>query len=279
MIYKGKNFESEVKQLKELKSKAVKNPDKWETEYITFRNSLSKKYKVTIRTIQNWLKAKTPWLRDLRSDQGRERVKLTPRVKTMLHDAVSSGKNKKETLKLIRKSTGKKISGYKAKKILSSQAEADKAKNKEPVFGDELRNFLTDHFKLDLIPEAKGIKMRFNKISYILTKEDASDVIMILSNAFNRYQYANEKKLKLDRTYLRRVRTWHLLEQLLDVATQRLDQKIFNTITLAMQRLEIDPSKFSSPDFLTLEKCCKELKPDITFDEIYYMLEKYTAGK
>lgn len=276
MINKGKKFEADIKELKSLRAKSTKNPAKYESLYIKLRDELAAKYEVSIRTVQLWLNKKNPAIRKKREDAGRERVKLSPTVKTKLHDAVSSGANKKQALELIVNNKGTKVSKYKADKILKSEAEAIRAENKPAAFAEDISEFVEKYFKLDLIPENKSIMIKMDKVKFPLTRSDMKDIQMILKNAHNRAQYAAEKRLKLDRTHLRRVRTWHLFEQLLDEAIARNDQKTFNSLTLAMQRLELDPSKFANPNWETLEAVCKELKPDITFDEIYSLVEENT---
>ncbi len=276
MIHKGKKFEADIKALKELRAKQKKNPSKYEKAYIALRDRLADKYEVSVRAVQLWLKKRNPAIRKTRNDSGKERVKLSGKAKTMLHDAVSSGKNKKEALKLVVNNTGKNISKYKADKILKSEAEQKKAEAKPALYGQDFKEFLEAHFRLDLIPEGKNLILKIGKLKFPVTPEDIKDIQMILTNAYNRAQFAADKKLKLDRTYLRRVKTWHLFEQLLDMAIERVDSKTFNSLTLAVQRLELDPSKFSNPNFETLEAACRELKPDITFDEVFALVEKHS---
>lgn len=272
MIDKGRKFEADIKKLKELSAKRKRDRKKFEAVYLQFRNELAKKYGKTVRTVQNWLKDKTPWIRNQRDDAGKERVTLPADIKLIIKDAIDSGKTKKQAMELVIIETGNKVSDRKANQVLAGEVNP----NEPAYFGTEFKEFLNTYFQLDLIPSAKGIKLKFGKVSYPLHKHDHNDILMILTNAYNRAQFATENKIKFDRSYLRKVRTWHLLEQLLTLATERNDMKIFNVITQSMKRLEVDPAKFANPNFLTLEKICKDLQPDITFDEIYHLLEKHT---
>lgn len=277
MLYKGKQFETDIRKLKELSATRKKNPKKNTAEYMKFRDSLAAKYKVSLRAVQLWNKKKSAWNRKKRDDEGKVRSRLPSGVTNKLNDLLDSNFSQKEAREIINNAAkGKKLSKRQLDRILQSK---EQPKKEEPAYGDAFKEFLTNHFQLDYIPPQKGIKLKFKKFSFVVTRSDANDIIMVLSNAFNRSQFAQENKLKFDRNYLRRVRTWHIFEQLLTLATERLDQKTFNTLTLAMQRLEIDPAKFANPNFKTLESICKELKPDITFDEIYDMLEKYITGQ
>ena len=104
-------------------------------------------------------------------------------------------------------------------------------------------------------------------------KEDFNDVVMILSNAFNRTA-EDQNKLRLDRVQFMRSKLTQVLEDKIRIAKENASSEELERLMRMHQRLERKTDL--TPNFKVVQKICRDLKPDISFDEIYSMVEKYS---
>lgn len=266
---KTKQFESDIRTLKSLAVKRKKNNKKYEPEYLQLRDEIAKRYDVTIRAVQKWVKAKTPWVRDKRDDAGKERVKLKSTTKRMLNDAIESGHLKKDAVKIVSSKTGEKISQRKLDKALNNSTVND-----HTSFGNEAKEFFRKLFEIDLIPPDKGIKMKYHKTNFIINKSDLEDIMRILANAYNRYAESKDK-LKVNRASFRKSKLWQLYDEAVSLINDRgVNIADLKEISLFIQRLEIDRNKIN-PRVITFWKILQNFKHDITLDEVISMAEEY----
>ena len=268
-IIRDKQFKAEIQQLKKLSALRKKDYTKYEHVYIANRNRIAQKYEVSIRTVQHWIKNKTPWVRQKRADVGKERVKVSRKITRMIDDGLKSGKKKKEVFKKVQEMSGQKLSG----RILDR--EAGKEVNSDATgHGSEARDFFRKLFECDLIPPDKGNKMKYNKTVFMVNKSDLEDICRILGNAYNRYSDAKDK-FKINRASYRKTKLWQLYDEAVNIINERgVSISDLKEISLFIQRLEIDRNKIN-PRVITFWKILQDYKPDVTLDEVISLAEEY----
>jgi len=266
----------DITQLKKL-SKLINKK-----RYLTFKQSLAVKYDVTIRTIENYMNKRTPGTRKSRNDAGKIRKPVLPREKKIAKELISAGVDLKDCKKIIEKETGKKVTDRKLENIrkkvepeLSNMniVELPETKEAEPSsFGDKAKEMFQKLFDLDLVAPGYGIKIRVNGRVFSVPKEDTDDICLILANAYNRTAGST---FKVDREQLLRQRLFHLVEQQIRLAvTDRLNSKEVESMIRQFKNLQQDIEL--DANIRTVEKICKELKPDITWSEIGALIKKHT---
>ena len=271
MIKRTKELERDMKELKRLSALRKKDRAKYSRHYSNFVERVMKKYGVSQRSIQKWVKAPTPWVRDGRDDKGKERVVLPRKVEKMMHDAIDAGLKIKDARQVIKKLTGTSVSDRKRVRVLKKEKLADRP---DTVFGSEAKDFFRKLFDLDLIPPDKGIKMKYRNETFIVSKPDLEDTCRILANAYNR-QAQQKDKLRLSRSAYRKQKLW----QLYDEAVTKIECGGVNIadlkeISLFIQRLEIDRNKIN-PRVNTMYKIIQHYNPDVTIDEVISLAEEY----
>lgn len=270
MIPRTKEFEKDIKELKKLSAQRYKDLKKYGYAYKVKCSQMMKTYGVSLRTLQKWIVAKTPWVRDKRDDAGKPRVKIGRKAEAMLHEAIESGKKKGEAQKIVESKLGKKISVRKRDQVLKKS----KPDNADSAFGSEAREFFRKLFDLDLIPPDKGMKLKYSGNTFVMTKADLEDVCRVIANAYNRYAEA-QHSLKFSRAAFRKQKLW----QLYDEAVTKIDHGGVNIqdlkeISLFIQRLEIDRNKIN-PRVQTMFKIIQHYSPDVTLDEVISLAEEY----
>lgn len=268
-VLRGKELKNEITHLKNLSALRKKNPKKYEKEYMLWRDRLALKHNVTVRTIQNWIVRKNPWVRDKRDDVGKERVKVSRKITRMIDDGLKSGLTKKAVREEVQKKSGQKLStrvfDREGKKELTSDATG---------YGSEARDFFRKLFECDLIPSEKGIKMKYDKTSFTVNKSDLEDICRILGNAYNRYSDAKDK-FKINRASYRKTKLWQLYDEAVNIINERgVSISDLKEISLFIQRLEIDRNKIN-PRVTTFWKILQDYKPDVTLDEVISLAEEY----
>jgi hypothetical protein len=138
---------------------------------------------------------------------------------------------------------------------------------------DSLTIFLEKFFELDLIP-SQGIQLKFKNKKFFLEREEVSDIILILVNAYNKYVNV-DSKLKLDGYDLLKRKMFHLLTAKINALKAEDNLKDLESFIRQYTLLSKQDFKMSE-DLKVFEKCMKELKPDITFDEIYSLIKKHS---
>lgn len=269
MIYKGKEFEDDCKKLKLLRAKATKSRSKYGHEYTMFRNHMIEKYDVDVRTVQLWIKRKTPWIRDKRDDVGKERKKVSKKITALINDGIDAGLTQKKVKKIVQDKSGQKISQRVMVRELNKKTNED-----ETAYGDEAKNYFRNLFELDLIPPDKGIKMKYGKTKFLILKSDLEDVCRILSNAYNRYADASDK-MKINRAADRKSKLWQMYDEAVNIINHRgVSIADLKEVSLFIQRLEIDRNKIN-PRVQTFWKILQNYSPEITLDEVISLAEEY----
>jgi hypothetical protein len=189
----------------------------------------------------------------------------------MLHQAIESGMKKGEAKKLVEKKTGRKISDRKSNTVLKKTKPAE---TKDTPFGTEAREFFRRLFEIDLIPPDKGLKMKYQGTSFLITKSDLEDVCRVIANAYNRYCEAKDM-MKFSRSAYRKQKLWQLYDE---AVTKIHDGGVsigdLKEISLFINRLEIDRNKIS-PRVQTMYKIIQHYSPDVTLDEVISLAEEY----
>lgn len=270
MIQFNKQIYDDVQKLKRMQ----KLKDR--TKYADFKRELCAKYKVVPRTIELWMNKRMPGQRKGRNDAGRERVKVKPSVKRKIAEMVESGVNIKEV---------KKLTGVSKEKINKQrekmQSDTDSQELKESSFGGKAKELFEKLFQMDLIAPERGIKISTKKDGgkreyIIIPKSDVEDICLILGNAYNRAEFAEKNKYPVDRQALREKMILHLIEMQIRLATMNSNTKDIEALTRMHDRMK--ESFEMNADIKVVEKICKELKPDIGFDDIVGLIKKHSEG-
>ena len=148
------------------------------------------------------------------------------------------------------------------------KANITKQKNK---MNKDFKKFLSEYFDLEN-PPADELKVKINKLSFLITKEDAGDIVLILTNAYNRWQKHNELDLPLDRDLLREQMLMHLFESQMRVASEVGDIKSIESLTRIYDRMK--PQSELDTNFAVFEKCMRDVRPGITKEEIISLIKK-----
>lgn len=259
----------ELRKLRRLKRDLHKYGDK--------KREMMKKYNVTERAIQLWLNKRNPGLRKSRNDAGKDRVKVIPKETKLVKELIQTGTDIKVMRKIVAKKTGKPISTEKLAKIrtrVEPKLEEPTEEIKKSGFGDKAKELFVKLFELDLIAPDHGVTFKIGKETFVIHKDDVSDICLILANSYNRYQTAEGKKKKIDRELLRKQMILHLMEQHIRFASETGSTQDVESLTRMYDRLR---EKFvRDANIRVLEKVCKHLKPDIQFDEIVSLIDEYT---
>lgn len=256
------------------------------TPYAELKKAIIKKYDTTGRTVERWLNKRTPGARKGRNDSGKPRVKTTAKEKKMAAELLETGKKIQDVRKITEERTGRKMSQRRLDRIREESEPSPPLMNQgtpsggghtdmpETNFGDEAKELFRKLFDLDLIAPERGVPVMVNGRRFAIPKEDVEDVCLILANAYNR---TGQARFKVDRSRLLKMRIMHLIEQQVRMATvEQVDTKTIESITRMYDKM-LENIKVDA-NIRTVEKVCKELKPDISFEEIISLIEKHTDG-
>jgi hypothetical protein len=268
MKYRGNQYELDIKKLKSLKIR-----DK--AAYKAFMITVCNEHSVSEKTVYRDMCKRVPGLRKTRKDQGKDKTPVKAKELAIAGELLSAGHNIKKTKEVLMAKTGKKVSGRKITKIIDKVKAAPVTDNVKSVFGKNIREFLEQFFEYDLIAPDKGIKLKYNNFSFTVNKEDINDIIMIISNAYNREQFSNNNKLSLDRDELREHMILQLMEKQISLAKESGDLKACEALTRMHDRMKVDVE--TSADFKVLQKIVRELKPAITTSELVSLIKKHTT--
>lgn len=204
---------NEVKKLRQLRKKIDK------TEYLKLKKSTAKKYDVSERTVENWLKQRVPGLRKSRSDAGKVKVRAGAKEKKIAAELLATGKEIRDIKKIIENKTGKTMTKTKLKRVREKAEEInEKSTVEESSFGDEAKELFEKLFELDLIAPDAGVKIKIPGGKFLTVKKEyLEDICLILANAYNN---ALEVKYKLDRNEMLRMKILNLIEQQVRLAMQ-----------------------------------------------------------
>ena len=227
-------------------------------------------YKISQASVYRHLKKPVPSLRQVRSDAGKEKKPVMKKEIAVVSEIVKAGKPRKDAKKFLGKLTGHKLSK------ISKKVKETVVKESPGEITSAIKSFLKKYFKMEYVSDSSVIPVRTGKKKIDIMKEDFNDIIMILANAFNRTS-DDKNKLKLDRIQFMRSKLIQLLEEKIRIAKEgNSNVKDLEAIMRMHARLERKTSDLS-PNFKALEAICKELKPDISFDDIYSLVEKHST--
>lgn len=277
MINRGQKYREQIKQLKKLRHRIDK------TAYHKLMNEISKEYAVSIKSIYRHMKERYPGVRKHRSDIGRVRGSRITKTEIKVVEEIMNNAGKLKTAKeKIKELTGKNICQprlNRVRKKIEKKALTPALSRRERVkdipismFGKNAKKMLEQMFELDLIGDEHFLKVKSPHGSIFVDKNDLKDIIMILSNSFNRNQFTDGKKLNLDRDELRKIRMMHLVEEQMNVARDNLDYKLVESLTRMLERIQTDIKL--PDDFDTMLKVAKELKPDIASSELIELIKR-----
>lgn len=263
MKYKGKTYEQKINELKKLR-----HVDR--AKYFKLMFEIAQHYDISVKTIYRDINKPVPGLRKKRSDAGIIKNKLTESEISFAEEIMKTGKPIKKAKEVIEQKTKKKVSTRKMQRIRNEAVK--KPDSDKTQFGNEARKFFNRLFEYDLIAPARGIELKYKNVSFIVNKEDLRDVIMILTNAYNRAVLVDDKKMKLDRNQMRKIMLHHLIEEQMRIASESADSKLVESLTRMIDRLEVEQK--IDANFKVLETICKTLKPDISRSDIIELIKK-----
>lgn len=164
-----------------------------------------------------------------------------------------------------------KISQHKMTKISKKIKTAEV--NMVPLsISKDIRAFLQEHFKLEYISDVSVIPLKIGGRVIELTKSDINDIVMILCNAGNRTGH----KLSFDRMEYMRSMLIQKIEEKIRLAKEQSNTDEVKKLLQMHQTLEKRRLNSMTPNFKVVEKVCRELKPEISFDELYALVEKHS---
>lgn len=275
MKYRGKKYEDAIRKLKELRADyKIKRVKDCKIKYADLMKKICDEFSISDKTIYRDMVKPVPGLRKNRNDRGKYHTKITEEEILKAEEIIMAGKSKRT----VKKKLG--VSNRKMKRInekLEEQSAKGKAQSEETQFGFEAKEFFNKLFEIDLIAPGKGIKLVYNDVNFIVSKEDLNDIILILSNSYNRACFSDDKKWKVSRDELRNMMMHQLVEDQMKLAQESRDYKMIEAITRMRERMNEDATL--PDDFDTILKVCKELKPDFSKEELIGVIKKVSSGQ
>lgn len=253
-------FEQDIKKLKAITDPALRK----KTVIM-----LAKSYKVSQATIYRHMKKNIPGTRDTRSDAGKEKNPVTKKQVGVVMELIKAGKPQKDVKKFLP------VTDHQLAKI-SKKAKTTVSNKTPPIIASSIESFLRQYFKLEYISDVSIIKVKLAKVEIELTKDDFNEIVMILANAANRTK-EGFNKLKLDRVMFMRSKFKRILETKIRIAEDSSSTDELKKLLSMFNDLDVKRAKELNPDVKVMEKVCKELKPDLEFDELVSLIEKYSS--
>lgn len=259
-LKRGAQYVNDIERLR--KYKAV---DK--QKYFELFAAIEVKYGISCKTIYRDMKKKVPGLVKTRTDAGKLKSFMPAKARKIVSEVVRAGKTKMEAVKVAEKVTGKRISGRVAQRTKPVDII-------ESSFGGDVKTFLEEICGYELIAPDAGIKLRHNSFSFIVNKEDLGDIILILTNAYNRQaDTAGSDKLPLDKNELFRAKIFQLLEYNIKLAEASADLRSLESITRMYNSIQEDHDL--GADFEIVYRICSALKPGISRTEIISLIKQF----
>lgn len=255
---RGKQYSDDVRKLVSLK---VKDRD----AYWSFRKVIMSQHGVSERTLYRDMKDKIPGLRKVRKDSGKLKSRMSPKAKAVMSEVMLAGKTKNEALKIAERITGKKVST----RVAARTKPADVSSTN---FDKDIKPFLEKLCGYDLMSPKAEIKLKLGKLPFTVSKEDLSDIILILTNAYNR---SNESAgLPLDKNELFRKKIFQLLEYNIKLAEASSDLRSLESITRMYNSIQEEHELGS--DFEIVYNICAALRPGISRQEVISMIKQHS---
>lgn len=264
-LIRGKKYIEDVRKLKSLKLKDL-------PAYRAFFKTVMKEYDISQRTLYRDMKTKKiPGLRKTRTDAGKIKSKMTREQIRIMSEAMDSGMTKIEAVRLASEKAKKKISfrvAQRTKHIIVN-------KGASTNFDDNIKPFLEKICGFNLMSPKSAIKLKLGKLSFNVVKEDLAEIILILTNAFNRSNINDS--IPLDKNELFRKKIFQLLEYNITLAEESCDLKSLESITRMYNSIQEDHEL--GADFEIVYKLCSELKPGISRPEVISMIKQNSNPK
>lgn len=267
--YRGNKYKEAIERLKELRANyKITRLQDYKIKYLKLMENICKDFSISEKTVYRDMKKKIPGLRKNRYDQGKCKTRVSNKEIKIFEEVIMAGNLKAEA------KVKANVSQRKVKRITDKIKSQSKVidKNAESTFGKEAKKFFENIFDFNLIAPNKGIKLK----GFLVPKEDLKDIILILANAYNRQCFADEKKLKVSRDELRNIFMHNLVEEQMMLARDTQDYKMIESITRMLDRL--NENEKLPDDFETMLKVCKELKPDISREELISLIKASANG-
>jgi hypothetical protein len=255
---RGQKYVEDIKKLVSLK---VKDPKAYES----FKKTIMKEYGISQRTVYRDMKDKVPGLRKVRKDSGKFKSKIPLKTKLIISEVLMSGNTKKDAIKIAEKLTGQKVS----KRAAARTKPVDVEKTN---FDKDIKPFLEKICGYDLMGPKAGIKLKLRDLPFTVNKEDLSDIILILTNAFNRSN--DSSGLPLDKNELFRKKIFQLLEYNMKLAEASSDLKSLESITRMYNSIQEEHELGS--DFEIVYRICAALRPNISRQEVISMIKQHS---
>lgn len=252
----GMKYQEDIKKLKRLRLRDT-------PAYKSFMKTICSEHNISEKTIYRDMKKRNPGLRKVRNDSGKIKSRMSPKAKKIMSEAIVSGTKKKDAKVIAEKMTGKKISQFVFNRTKPVEV-------KESNFGGDIKTFLEKLCNFDLIAPDLGVKLKSKKFSFIVNKDDLSDIILILTNAYNRQ---SDDSLPLDKNELFRKKIFQLLEYNIKLAESNADLKSLESITRMYNSIQEEHDL--GADFETVYKLCSSLRPGISRQEIISLIKQF----
>lgn len=257
-LIRGNKYIEDIRQLKSLKLK-----DK--AAYFAFFKTIMNEYGISQRTLYRDMKSKkTPGLRKIRKDAGKLKSKMSLTQQRIMSEAMESGLTKQAAVKLAEEKAKRKVSSRVASRTPPISVSSTN-------FDGNIKPFLEILCGYNLMSPKSAIKLKLGKLSFSVKKEDLSDIILILTNAFNRSNENNS--IPLDKNELFRKKIFQLLEYNIKLAEESSDLKSLESITRMYNSIQEDHDL--GTDFELVYKLCSSLKPGISRPEIISMIKQF----
>jgi len=259
-LMRGKKYIDDIKKLNSLRLKDS-------SAYRTGRWDLMKEYNISQRTLYRDMKErKIPGLRKTRNDAGKLKSKMTNRQIKIMSEAMDNGMTKVDAVRLAEEMARKKISVRVARRTKHVSI----PEGATTSFGDNIKPFLEKLCEYDLMSPKSSIKLKLGKLSFNVIKEDLAEIILILTNAFNRSNVNDA--IPLDKNELFRKKIFQLLEYNIKLAEESCDLKSLESITRMYNSIQEDHDL--EADFEIVYKVCSVLKPGISRPDVISIIKQ-----
>lgn len=258
-LKRGAQYVKDIARLNKLRA-----TDK--VQYLRVFEQICRKYEISNKTLYRDMRKKVPGLVKTRTDAGKLKSFMPAKARKVISEITQAGKPRNYAVKIAEKVTGKHISG----RVVQRTKPVDVI---ESNFGGDVKAFLEKICGFELIAPDAGIKLRHNNFSFIVNKEDLGDIILILTNAYNRQaDIKGEDRLPLDKNELFRSKIFQLLEYNIKLAEASADLRALESITRMYNSIQEDHEL--GADFEIVYGICCALKPGISRTEVISLIKQ-----
>lgn len=228
----------------------------------------------TDKSIYRHMKKKVPGLRKVRKDSGKDKTPVTKKEASMVTELVRAGKTRGEASKILSSKTKRPISIRKMTKISHAIKKAEEPIEPVPSnFGSAALGLIRKLFELDLMAPDSGLKYEYNDVKFFIAKKQLEDIASICATSYNNYVTGDAKRLKGDYIDQLKLQLFYDIQELRRIAKATGNIKDVEALTRMYDRLKTKNVELT-PDFYLLEKCMKDLKPEITREQVIAIVKK-----